>query len=146
MKKYYDWEKIAKKKIGECNFVLFFYDNEAILNSKDIRNIKWELNLAKKFKRKIITIYSKNNFEIKEYLKTYNLDNNIINDNEDVASQLFGYDYSENNINDKNYKNFDFKKGKEIVLEYANWSTENLFTTNNFDDNIELKKNTMIYY
>ena len=52
----------------------------------------------------------------------------------------------ENNINDKNYKNFDFKKGKEIVLEYANWSTENLFTTNNFDDNIELKKNTMIYY
>ena len=75
-----------------------------------------------------------------------NIDNNIINDNEDVASQLFGYDYSENNINDKNYKNFDFKKGKEIVLEYANWSTENLFTTNNFDDNIELKKNTMIYY
>ena len=132
MKKYYDWEKIAKKKMGECNFVLFFYDNEAILNSKDIR--------------KIITIYSKNNFEIKEYLKNYNLDNNIINDNEDVASQLFGYDYPENNINDKNYKNFDFKKGKEIVLEYANWSTENLFTTNNFDDNIELKKNTMIYY
>ena len=54
MKKYYDWEKIAKKKMGECNFVFFFYDNEAILNSKDIRNIKWKLNLAKKFKRKII--------------------------------------------------------------------------------------------
>lgn len=126
--------------------VLFFYDNEAILNSKDIRNIKWKHNFAKKIKRKIITINYKNNFEIKEYLKNYNLDNNIINDNKDVASQLFGYDYSGNNINDKNYKNFDFKKGKEIVLEYANWLTENLFTTNNFDDNIELKKNTMIYY
>lgn len=47
MKKYYDWEKIAKKKMGECNF-FFFNDNEAILNSKDIRNIKWKLNLAKK--------------------------------------------------------------------------------------------------
>lgn len=54
MKKYYDWEKIAKKKMGECNFVLFFYDNEAILNSKDIRNIKWELNLAKKLKEKLL--------------------------------------------------------------------------------------------
>ena len=35
--------------------VLFFYDNEAILNSKDIRNIKWKHNFAKKIKRKIIT-------------------------------------------------------------------------------------------
>lgn len=60
-------------------------------------------------------------------MKKYNLDNNIINDNEDVASQLFGYDYSGNNINDKNYKNFDIKKVKEIVFEYVNWSTKNLF-------------------
>ena len=57
MKKYYDWEKIAKKKMGECNFVLFLaiekgnlYKEEAkengaslILSDEEIPNLKEKL-------------------------------------------------------------------------------------------------------
>lgn len=135
------WKKIAKKKMNMSNLVLFFYDNEALAESKNIKSIKWELELAKKLKRKIITIYSKDNNEIKEYIKDFIVGNERIQEDEKIASELFGFDYSGKSIINKSYKECDFKKGKEKVLEYSNWSMENLFTGELSEDNeVELRK------
>lgn len=154
------WKHKAKKKIENATFVLFFYDEDAFckkgettIDLSTARNVKWELEQARKSKRKIITICSKNEVELKALEAS--IENNSLSDyynkhsmkieyENTLIQELFGVDYSGSGYDSSNFTPLNLIEGKEKVIEYSEWSTSNLLNDELLNTgNVELKK---LYY
>ena len=55
------WHRVAKSKIKEADMVAFF-DNRTDYSDVNYNNIKWELDLANKYKKRVV-IFKKYNAE-----------------------------------------------------------------------------------
>lgn len=131
-----NWKKRANRKMKECSFALFFYDNHTIGSEKDIKNVKYELKKLNKYKRRLITIYSSSEEElqaISNAIKNDNVDEicakQQLNIRKDMVELLFGKDFSDQNYNSDAFRPVDLAKGKNKVLEYSEWSVDSSLST-----------------
>ena len=144
------WKKKAKDKIRNCAFVLFFYDNYFLDDKKETKNIKYELNLVKEYKKKLITVYTSSKEEVEavsKAIKEGNIDEFYKKQkqefNPQIAKVLFGTDFSELNVSNEAFRPINIVDGKNRVLEYSEWSVENSI---NNKDGISEKSSQKDYY
>ncbi len=98
-----NWHKIAKEKIKQCNMVLFFDCFEEKC-SPSLKHIKWELEQAKKHRKKIVVCKKDNNIYVEGIYET---------------------DYSDKKPNDKKYDKENPEKIISYLKEEAEWCVEN---------------------
>lgn len=104
------WRNKAKKKIKNCDMVVFF-DNRDDYKDTNCGNIKWELSLAAKYKKRIV-IFKKN-------LKKY-------------ASELYDMDYSDKRIDEDKYHAHDVNDAPAFFKAQAGWTvSENILNAKN---------------
>lgn len=93
-----NWKKYAKEKIKEANIVLFF---DSIDENTPHRNLKWELDVAEKLKKKIVVVKQ---------------------NNQKLSKKLYHYDYAENELTPGKYKKVELEKLASYLISEANWS------------------------
>ena len=96
------WRNKAKEKIKDCDLVVF-YDNRDDYTDVNLKNIKWELNLARKYKKRLV-IFKKN---VERY-----------------APQLYDKDYSELSIDQKKYVTHSVNNEIEFFKKQSGWCVE----------------------
>lgn len=97
------WHRIARSKIKKCDMVVFF-DNRDDYSDTNLNNIKWELKLAGKYKKRIV-IFKKNN--------------------EKYAPQLYDKDYSELVVDHTKYQTRNVEDALNFFKSQAGWTVEN---------------------
>ena len=97
------WHKKARKKIKESNLVIFF-DKISPDSKENVKNIKWELKCAEKYKKRIIAI--KENIDL---IDSY-------------SSKIYNTDYSDAFPNKLKYKIISNDKLVEYLIEQATWN------------------------
>ena len=95
------WHHYAIKKIKECNLVAFFDNVDEGCGS--LKHIKWELNKAEKYKKRIVV------FKINPDL---------------YSTSIYKMDYSDNRINRFKYKVKDINSAVDYFKEQQSWSLE----------------------
>jgi len=104
------WRNKAKKKIKDCDMVVFF-DNRDDYKGTNISNIKWELSIAAKYKKRTV-IFKKN-------LEKY-------------AAELYDTDYSDKKIDENKYKAHDVNEAPAFFKAQAGWNvSENILNAKN---------------
>lgn len=96
------WRRKAKEKIKSCDVVAFF-DNRADYADVNYNNIKWELDLARKHKKRVVIF--------KKYHDKY-------------APQLYDKDFSESSIDDKKYTTYNADEALDYFEKQTSWSVE----------------------
>ena len=144
------WKRKAREKIRNCAFVLFFYDNYAIAEKQSAKNIKYELDLVREYKKKLITVYTSSEQEVIDVSNAIlagNIDalqsdrSKIMNS--EVAKMLFGTDFSEQSVSGESFRPMNLVDCKDRVMEYAEWSVENSIQN---DENFSEKTSRDEYY
>ena len=96
------WHRIAKYKIKNSDMVAFF-DNRTDYSDVNYNNIKWELDIAKKHKKRVV-IFKKH-------------------DNK-YAPQLYDLDFSEVTVDDKKYTVYKQSEALDYFRKQTGWSVE----------------------
>lgn len=97
------WHREARKKIKKCNLVAFFdyFDDDV---TDGWKNIKWELNCAEKYKKRIV-VFKKNR--------------------RSFVHKIYETDYSDIEINRLRYKIRDMNEALDFFMGEVNWRMDN---------------------
>ena len=96
------WHRVAKFKIKEADMVAFF-DNRTDYSDVNYNNIKWELDLANKYKKRVVIF--------KKY-------------NDKYAPQLYDKDFSEISVDNKKYTTYGENEALDYFKRQTSWSVE----------------------
>ena len=96
------WHRLAKNKIKNADVVAFF-DNRDDYSDVNYNNIKWELDLAKKCRKRVV-IFKKHN--------------------DKYAPQLYDKDFSETNIDNQKYTTYNENEALDFFKKQTSWSVE----------------------
>ena len=96
------WHRVAKSKIKEADMVAFF-DNRTDYSDVNYNNIKWELDLANKYKKRVVIF--------KKY-------------NDKYAPQLYDKDFSEISVDNKKYTTYGENEALDYFKRQTSWSVE----------------------
>ncbi len=96
------WHKVARAKIKKCDMVAFF-DNRDDYSDTNLNNIKWELDLAGKYKKRIV-IFKKNK--------------------EKYAPQIYEMDFSGAKVDSRKYQVKNSDEALNYFKTQAGWSVE----------------------
>ena len=96
------WHRVAKCKIKEADMVAFF-DNRTDYSDVNYNNIKWELDLANKYKKRVVIF--------KKY-------------NDEYAPQLYDKDFSEISVDNKKYTTYGENEALDYFKRQTSWSVE----------------------
>ena len=141
------WKKKAKAKMRDCDFAILFYDNSAFPENENPVNVEYELELVKQFNKKLITIYTSSEKELKAVSEAIN--NKKIDEfyknrkqelNDKAIESLFGCDFSEESFDKEAFKPMNIVEGKKRVLEYSEWSVDESLDTKLLENNQEMHK------
>lgn len=96
------WHHIARHKIKACDMVAFF-DNRDDYSDVNYNNIKWELDLAKKHKKRVVIFK--------------NLGGKY-------APQLYDKDFSEKKIDNNKYTTYHTSEALDYFKKQTGWSVQ----------------------
>ena len=96
------WHRVAKCKIKEADMVAFF-DNRTDYSDVNYNNIKWELDLANKYKKRVVIF--------KKY-------------NDKYAPQHYDKDFSEISVDNKKYTTYGENEALDYFKRQTSWSVE----------------------
>ena len=141
------WKRKAKRKIRECAFALFFYDDYLIQEEKDIKNIKFELDQLKKYGRKVISVYASSEDDLEKISNAISkgtvdeaCSNQTIQASPKMAKELFGSDFSDKDYDKERFKPLTLEDAKKRVLAYSEWSADASIKDDSTITDVELKK------
>lgn len=116
------WHFTARKKIKNSNMVIFFDFLED--KSVPLKNIKWELKCAEKYKKRIV-VFKKNS--------------------ELFSPELYEKDYSEIDINKFRYKTRNVSEAVEFFRAETGWRVENnLIHTSSSEDKFSVEDKQLL--
>ena len=96
------WHHTARRKIKSCDMVAFF-DNRDDYSNVNFNNIKWELELAKKYKKRVVIFK---------------------NIGGQYASQLYDKDYSGDKIDNNKYTAYKATEALDYFKKQTGWTVE----------------------
>lgn len=109
------WHKKAKEKIKESNLVVFF-DSVTDDKKESVKNIKWELKTAEKYRKRIVVFKDSSS----EY-----------------SQKVYDTDYSDCAINQIRYKVMDIDRATEYFTDETTWNIQDNLLHDNTDKSNE---------
>ena len=116
------WKNHAKRKIKEANIVLFF---DSITEDVYYKNLKWELDVAEKYKKKIVVI--------KQH-------------NKELSSKIYHFDYAENQLTPGKYKKVEECDLVNYLVNESTWNMRNSLIKTEKELQPEGETNSNDYY
>lgn len=114
------WHKKAVEKMKSCNIACYFCSAEGNEESA-AKNVKWELDLANKYKKTVFIFNLKGNPSA------------LGGKENPFAKTIFGLDYSGELLNINKYKVFDVGCACDVLMKEAQWNVEDAVVNKDFD-------------